>query len=309
MINELVKIYIDGFVEDGEDYAKYFCQKHKDCAITYPPKSPKSAGYVIPKRLSSGSYCAYFSAIATIRRERGKGYASALIKEMLDEAYEKGYPFAVLSPFNSDFYKQFGFFTTQYYQRTILNGTDDAKILPMDNIDVSSIQSLFSIDAVRLAFDEEYLLKLRKETAVYNAMPVKIVKDGEIYGFCVKENSSISRVVQKDNAVTNNRGFSGFNTKLASNNGEAFIQLRVTSIKEFVKFLKPNDSFIITVTVVDSLIKDNSGNWEFSSNGRDVVASKTDKKADFEVNIADLVETLEGKKLIKPFLTQFIDEY
>jgi hypothetical protein len=73
--------------------------------------------------------------------------------------------------------------------------------------------------------------------------------------------------------------------------------------------LKPNDRFIITVTVVDSLIKDNSGNWEFSSNGRDVVASKTDKKADFEVNIADLVETLEGKKLIKPFLTQFIDEY
>ena len=309
MINELLKIYIDGFYEDGEEYAKYFCKTNEDYAVTYPSKNPKSAGYVIPKKLSNGSYCAYFSAIATLRQERGKGYASALIKKMLCKTSSLGYPFAVLSPFNSDFYKQFGFFTTQYYKKTILNGNDDAKVLPIEDLDVLSIQALFNPNALRLAFDEEYLLKLRKETAVYGALPVKIVKNGEICGYCIKENSSISRVVQKDSAVTENRDFSGFITKLASNKGEAFIQLRVISIKEFVKFLKPNYSFRITVNVVDSLIKDNSGNWEFSSNGREIFASKTEGKADFEVNVADLVKVFEEKKLIKPFLTQFIDEY
>jgi shikimate kinase len=83
MIEKLKQIYMDGFREDGEKYADYFCSKNAKKSVVYPEISPVCSGYVIPKKLFDGKYCAYFSAIATLESERGKGYASALISKML----------------------------------------------------------------------------------------------------------------------------------------------------------------------------------------------------------------------------------
>ena len=306
----LVKIYLDGFEQDGRDYAEYFCKKYASCALVCPTDNPISSGYVIPKKLSNGKLCAYFSAIATKKSFRNKGYASCLIKEMLKKAYVCGYPFAVLSPFNSNFYKKFGFFTTQYYEKTLVDGSSIYDVTPVEKNNVDEINSIFSPSAIRLAFDNDYFENLSLETAIYNAKPVKVTQNGKILAFCVKENGSLSRVLENGADICKVANFNGFTLKSPSNRGDAFIQLRILNFQSFVEFLTPCAKCDFKLKLNDCIICENNAVWAIKSDGACLTAKKTSlQNYDFETNVTDLIGFLEEKKLIKPLLTQFIDEY
>lgn len=306
----LKSIYLEGFREDGDDYADYFCGKHIKNAIVFPPDSPLCAGYVIKRKLSNGYYCAYFSAIATKQSERGKGYASKLIKLMLNKSYTDKYPFVVLSPFNSVFYKKFGFFTTQYCKKSILKGSVLADVCEATYDDLAAINALFDPEALRLDFSKEYFAELKTESAVYGGVPLKIVHNGKIVGFCVKDELSVSKVVQNDINVYDIDNFVGSTAKIPSTNGDAFIQLRIVSFPQFVGFLSPNSDFEVTIKIVDEIISENNAEWRIVSENSKITAYKEVKSAcEYKVDIADFVEYMEQKKLIKPFVTQFIDEY
>ena len=307
MIGKLEQIYIEGFSEDGENYSKYFCEKNIEFAVVYPKLNPVSAGYVIPKKLFNGKYCAYFSALATLREERGKGNAAALINKMLVKA-SKDYAFAVLSPFNSEFYKKFGFFTTQYCTKSVVEGNEkyDLRLAKVEDLDC--INNLFS-KSVRPIIDEEYLVALQEETAMYNAVPVVVIKDDKIVGFCVKEKSSLSRVLTKEIAIDKVGNFNGYTYKKNSVECDAFIQLRILSVVDFAKYLKAKRDFNIKIKVVDEIIFENNFVFEFNSVGTNLCVKMTENPHTVEVKIERLVEYLVENDYIEKFETQFIDEY
>jgi predicted acetyltransferase len=98
--------------------------------------------------------------------------------------------------------------------------------------------------------------------------------------------------------------------KVPSLSGEAFIQLRVLNVQSFVKYLRPNSIFDITMTIKDNIILDNDGVWNICSNGHEIFAKKDSVTSNnLSVEINDFVKFMEDKNLIKPFITQFIDEY
>ncbi len=308
MLNILQQIYIDGFEEDGVSYAEYFCKNNKDRSVVFPQAKPVSAGYVIPRKLSDGNNCAYFSAIATLKAERGKGNASSLINQMLKKAQSEGFPFAVLSPFDSNFYLRYGFFTTQYYIVENIIGNEFAEISPVTDCDISQIEQLFNPSSIRLTFDKDYVSKLISETSQYGAKPFKAIKNGEVVAFFVKENKKLSRVVQKENALSKILSLNGYSYKRPALYGNAFIQVRILSLPGFLAFIKPIKPFSITVKINDSILTDNTGCWNISSDGVNIKAVKCNN-SDYVVDIDNLVDFFEKNNLIQPFVTQFIDEY
>ncbi len=310
MKDVLKTIYLAGFEEDRDTYATYFCDKNANCAVVYPSDNPVSAGYVIEKKLSDGNKCVYFSAISTLKSERGKGCASKLISQMLKLAYNKDYPFAVLSPFSSTFYKRYGFFTTQFYNGEQINGRQNVQVFEVTDNDVGAICKLFDSNATRLAFDEEYVKDVKEESSVYGAKLLRVELDGKTVAFCVTDGDNVTRVIQNGIDLSSVSNFSGRWIKSPTKFGEAFIQLRILSLEKFVSFLSPLSPFSVTVKVVDDILDKNANIWRIFSNGYDVKAKKVlEKTYDFEIGIDRLVEQLEKLKCINPFVTQFIDEY
>lgn len=306
----LVKIYMNGFEEDGEKYAKFFCSLNYENAVVFPPDNPVSAGYVIERELSNGAKCAYFSAIATHESKRGKGYASKLIAEMLYKSQSKGYPFVILSPFHSEFYKKYGFFTTQYCKEILINGYENLEISSVTEQDIEDINSMFDPLAIRCVFDNAYILSIQKEASIYNGKPIKILRDGKTVGFCVCDEINVGRIVQRGTDVTNIANFNGSIAKIPARDGEAFIQIRIVVLEEFIKFLRPKINFECVLYVSDGIISENNGVWRFRSNGDLVEAEKLENvSANIVVNIGNLADYLVNKGFIEPIKTQFIDEY
>lgn len=307
MIENLKQIYTQGFPEDGEKYAEYFCNKNAKYSVFYPQINPVSAGYILDKKLSNGDSCAYFSALATKENERGKGNASALIKKSLIKASEQ-YPFAVLSPFNSNFYKKYGFFTTQFYKKDVIDGNIIlAEKVPSDD-DLEDINSLFNF-VVRPLIDKAYLSNLIEETKIYGAKPLLLKQADKTVGFCVKEETSLSRVLTKDIVITSVANFNGYSYKRQEENGEAFIQVRILSLDKFVKFLIPKKDFAVGICVEDDVILQNNGCFIFESINNSIKIKKIKQDNFQKVKIENLISYLYHNNLIEKFQTQFIDEY
>ena len=307
MIDKLRQIYMEGFSEDGSKYADYYCKKNVKFSVVYPQENPVSAGYILEKKLSNGQSCAYFSALATLKDERGKGNASALICKSLIIA-RKSFAFAVLSPFNSVFYKKFGFFTTQFYKKSIIFGDIILEEKIAQNEDLEDINQLFS-NAIRPLINEQYLEDLKQETNVYGAQPVVLRQDGKTVGFCVKEQGTLSRVLLENIDITKVSNFNNFTIKNQTKNGEAFIQLRILSLIDFVKLLTPKNDFKVSLFIEDNILENNNGSFIFESKNGEIVAIKSTAKNLPKVNIGNLVEFLCEKGFIEKFKTQFIDEY
>lgn len=307
MIENLKQIYMEGFPEDGEKFAEYFCNKNAKYSVFYPEINPVSAGYILDKKLSNGDSCAYFSALATKKRERGKGNASALVKKSLIKASEQ-YPFAVLSPFNSNFYKKYGFFTTQFYKKDVIDGNIilAEKIAKED--DLQEINSLFT-SAIRPLIDKAYLNNLIEETNQYGAIPIVLNQNDKTIGFCVKEKTSLSRVLTKGIDISSVANFNGLIYKMQVEDGEAFIQVRILSLDKFVKFLMPKKDFRVGVCIEDNIILQNNGCFIFESANNLIDIKKTKQDNFQKVKIENLISYLYDNNLIKKFDTQFIDEY
>lgn len=307
MIENLKQIYTQGFPEDGEKYAEYFCNKNAKYSVFYPEINPVSAGYILDKKLSNEDSCAYFSALATKKRERGKGNASALIKKSLIKASEQ-YPFAVLSPFNSNFYKKYGFFTTQFYKKTLIDGNIVLTEKLAKEDDLQEINSLFN-SAIRPLIDKVYLNNLIEETNQYGGIPIVLKQNDKTIGFCVKEKTSLSRVLTKGIDISRVANFNGLIYKMQVENGEAFIQVRILSLDKFVKFLMPKKDFRVGVCIEDNIILQNNGCFIFESANNLIDIKKTKQDNFQKVKIENLIYYLYDNNLIEKFDTQFIDEY
>ncbi len=309
-MKDLKQIYLEGFEEDGVSYAEYFCSKFSKNAVYVPTHYPVAAGYVIPKKLVDGNECVYFSAVATVKAERGKGYASELVRTMLKTAYKQGYSFAVLSPFNSEFYIKYGFFTVQRYKKVSTVTSCDVTASEVSENDIPIINSLYGKNALRLTFDEEYLSSLREEVAVYGGVPFKIVKGEKLIGFCVRESNNLSRVLFENKDEVFPINFADCKYKKSDENGEAFIQLRILSVTDFVKFLCPIKAFDCKIKISDGIINSNNGIFQIVSDGSELFCSQVlADKYDVLTDISDLAPYLSKNGYVKPLVTQFIDEY
>lgn len=143
-------IYAQCFPEDSEGYRQYFLQSvsRDNVFAVYDGEKAISCGYLVPKKATvNGKDCtvAYFSAIGTLPQYRGKGAASRLIADMLAAASERGYPFAMLNPFDARFYERFGFTAVTMPRDELLEGRD-----------ACAVRSLTASDALFMARCEAF---------------------------------------------------------------------------------------------------------------------------------------------------------
>lgn len=110
---ECARLWKDVFGDSDEFIASFITGYYKDDYMLYIEESDKMVSmlHIIPFELN-GSKVAYIYAVATDCHARGKGYATALIREAIEKSKSEGYCAIFTLPADKElatFYSQFGF--------------------------------------------------------------------------------------------------------------------------------------------------------------------------------------------------------
>lgn len=307
MIESLEQLYYDGFCEDGIEYARFFCNGNYKYAVCYPKDNPLSCGYLIERELNNATKIGYLSALSTKKENRGLGFASIVVYEILNKANAKKYPFVVLGPFSPTYYKKFGFFDFDVRsKRKVIGGSVVAKTAKEE--DVIAINSLFDSNTFSCAFNTEYFNKLQREAVVTKAKLYSLYKNDKIVGFCVKGRNYISNLICKNNEIENCNDFLGLEFLAKSTDGLPFLQMRITKIEEFLNLFKPLKKFDCRIKIKDCVIEENNRTLKLFSNGNKI-ETQIVENYDIELDIKDLYEFLVTQKCIEKINSDFIDNY
>lgn len=298
---------MEGFSQDGVKYANFFCNENFSSAVFFPNTKPITCGYLIEREMKNGTKIGYLSALSTKKEYRGLGFASSVIFKILNNANEKKYPFVLLGPFNSTYYKKYGFFDFDKREKRIVSeGNVIARLATINDID--AIKSLFSSDGFSCVFDKYYYEKLERESCVTNANLYTLCQEGRIVGFCVKGKNFISNIISKNDAIGNCTDFCGLEYLSKSENGEPFLQMRVTDVREFLQLFTPTKEFSIRLKVTDCIIESNNLVLRIFSKDNHIEIENVDEY-EVELDVKDLYGYLINNGFIKKVESEFIDNY
>ena len=307
MISVLEQLYIDGFSEDGVEYARFFCVENFNSAIYYPKVNPVSCAYLIERELNNGTKIGYLSALSTKKENRGLGFASMLVYEILNEANKRNYPFVVLGPFNPVFYKKFSFFDFDKRVKQPIKGGNVVAKLSTKN-DINAINSLFTTDKFSCVFNDQYYAKLEREAIVTKSNLYTLYDDNKIVGFCVKGDNFISNIVCKENAIEKCSKFLELEYLAKSNKGLPFLQMRITDVFGFLQMLSPIKDFSYFVKIKDSIVEGNNIVARVYNNENKIEIERT-QRYEIELEIKELYEFLLKEKCVEKIVSEFIDNY
>lgn len=103
-------LFKEGFPEDSDEYVEWFL-KNKEYIVALNEEHT-SMLYLVPKRIrmhGSELNVTYIVAFSATKSVRGTGAAAEVMNAAISYEREKGTPFVFLSPFNYEYYLQYGF--------------------------------------------------------------------------------------------------------------------------------------------------------------------------------------------------------
>lgn len=274
---QLKNVYLEGFPDDGERFAQFFISKRTDqnTATVAIDEKIVSAGYVVPKRarfFGKETDVAYFSAVSTLNEFRGKGYASKVVKKLLNIAYSNGSFISVLSPFNDTFYLKFGFTNASYYGKIKINGNGEFSCRPTNYEDFSMVYSaqindcdfalLYEKDEFNTLL-EEYSFRGEINTYLKNDKPVAVVAVDNIVERYITDGVNI-------NDIGNLYGKTALDLSLKE---KVNTQLRIVNVEKFLQAVKYQGSnFNYCIKVTDDILSQNTAIYKITVlNGRTAV--------------------------------------
>lgn len=182
-------LFKEGFPEDSDEYVEWFLDNKE--YIVALNEGHTSVLYLVPKRIRmhgrdlNVTYIVAFSATKSVR---GTGAAAEVMNAAINYEREKGTPFIFLSPFNYEYYLQYGFVNID----RILTSTDKPEYERVKITDCVKGGEIMQIvrrnvgekyDIAQIGDLDELTKRFNEEITGGAEFYALIKKDGSIYGY------------------------------------------------------------------------------------------------------------------------------
>lgn len=322
-INQLKQIYKDGFDDSDAFVDFFFANLIKEENIITHSENEKliSAGYIVEKpavMFGKETDLAYLSALSTLKEYRGQGKIRHIIEPALNTLFLRGHTFAMLHPFNYDYYKRYSFENVSYCSDGEIKGGTQyltRKIKPDDTGIVLNIYSKMTQNFDnRLNFDTNAVKLKIAEFASDNIDGIILSDENNVdFAFAFIENGFLSfyacadfdKLIQAENL----KGSKFYNY---SENERPFLQGRIINAEKAL-LSYPYDKNLkvkLKIGIIDKEIKDNNINREISIENGTVLCEPV-KNAETVFSIQKLTEIMfNGDNfLFKKPKNCFVDKY
>ncbi|MGL5436780.1 MAG: GNAT family N-acetyltransferase [Lachnospiraceae bacterium] len=312
---ECRELWEEAFPEDSkafDDY--YFKEKTKDnrVLVLRDEGTIVSMIHMNPYRIQVRGqiwYSDYIVGVATGKANRRKGYMGQLLRRMLKEQAEEGMPFSFLMPADAAIYTPYNYvyiynqpswrLKPEYTQPGAL---ERRPLLPwsrqLDNRTyVASIAAWMNLwldqrCQVYVKRDENYLLRLMKELASEEGTFDVLYDGGSIVGYQSDwgTHSREQRLLMCEPQY------------IWLEDEKPAIMARIVCLKQFVRAIRltreaadKNDETVIPIHVIDPLLAENNGSWNWHLNGQTSWLEPDPKGCpEVTLTIAELTEWLFG---------------
>jgi len=310
LLEQLKSLYKDGFPKDKEEFVEHFFSDIKKGNIFCIEEKGEllGAGYIKYKNarlLSEKQKVPYLVAISTNSQHRNKGISKLVISGLFYKLYDRGEAFCFLNPFDSNFYKKFGFTDVSFCCNEILNGNKNIELKVYSTITEPLIAQVVKLHnkSVKNFSNKQILTKsdLNKKVAEFNAEKCSFATIENCSGkamsaFCIFNDTELLYYITDDIELLKNcfklQGLKFTNLFCGST---PYIQARIVSVMAALeKSVLLKDSFVIKVT--DSIIEENNKVLEVlkckESRGNRNEVRVSDKRCDIEVDISALTSLI-----------------
>ena len=332
LLEELKKLYRDGFPEDSEPSVEWFFSRVLEENAMYFRASDVStqiisAGYIMEKpAMLWGKHAEfpYLSALSTLFEYRGKGRIRPVIAGLLSRLYQRKHPCCALYPFNHEYYKKYGFCDISFCtDKTSVGGKRyaEAIYLPDDVLPASVLEELVRIQTEfaepfhnRLRLGAKEIADKRKEFSA-ESIPLCVYSDrGVPFAYCFKSNEKVYHYAASDlDKFLACEPLKGFSFADFYGSTRPYVQGRIVNARVALKSAPymPDFNQTVTLRVVDSMIAENSRIFTVTKGNGTAMVRETDRFPDQTLDIAELTELLfigDGK-MIQKQKNIFTDQY
>lgn len=227
-------LYKEGFPEDSDEYVEWFLD-NKEYIVALNDEHT-SALYLVTKRIrmhGKNLDVTYIVAFSAAKSARGKGVAAEVMNAAIEYEREKGTPFVFLSPFNYEYYLQYGF---QNVDRvlTSIDKPDYERVKITDSVKGGEV--MFKVrgivgekfDIAQIADANELSERFNEEITGGAEFYALILNDGSIYGY---ELEARGRIYERY-------------TLNMRRTRKPHVQARIASIESALKSTRLNTDFI-----------------------------------------------------------------
>lgn len=182
-------LFKEGFPEDSDEYVEWFLN-NKDYTVVLNEEHT-AVLYLVPKRIRMHGKeldVTYIVAFSATKSVRGTGVAEDVMYEAIYHEREKGTPFIFLSPFNYEYYLQYGFVNIdriltsmdkpEYERVKITDCVKGGEIMQKVRSNVGE-----NYDIAQIADVDEIIKRFNEEITGGAEFYALIKKDGSIYGY------------------------------------------------------------------------------------------------------------------------------
>lgn len=182
-------LYKEGFPEDSDEYVEWFLN-NKEYVVALNAEHT-SALYLVPKRIRMHGNeldVTYIVAFSAAKSARGTGAAAEVMNASIEYEREKGTPFIFLSPFNYEYYKQYGFRNVDRVL-TAVDKPEYERVKIADSVKggevMHEVRSCVGekFDIAQIADAQELSKRFEEEITGGAEFYALIKKDGSVYGY------------------------------------------------------------------------------------------------------------------------------
>lgn len=182
-------LFKEGFPEDSDEYVEWFLD-NKDYTVALNEEHT-AVLYLVPKRIRMHGKeldVTYIVAFSATKSVRGTGVAEDVMYEAIYHERAKGTPFIFLSPFNYEYYLQYGFVNIDRIL-TSMDKPDYERVKITDCVKGGEIMQKVrsnvgeKYDIAQIADVDEMTKRFNEEITGGAEFYALIKKDGSIYGY------------------------------------------------------------------------------------------------------------------------------
>lgn len=251
------------------------------------------------------------SGVATEPEYRGQGLAGSLIKYALNKAYKLGYDFSFLYPFQYEYYQKFGYnlsYNKHKYKTVCIEKEVVSKLVLCDMFSLDEFAKIYA------RFVEHKNGFVLRNVQYFGVHMKELQCDNNIFCFIIGDKKGYFAINSVENTIEE-LAFEGkletalkeitnyYKKSLTFENlyeidsmistKEKHCMARVVSVQRLLEKIKINDADIL-VNITDDIIEENNGVWHISSSGGKTSVKRSDKRAQYSIDISLLAPIVTG---------------
>lgn len=315
-IDELKKIYSEGFPADTEYYKNYFFSRivNPNNILVYNENGVAvSAGYIIEKPaviFGERTVFPYVTALSTLTEHRGKGKIGFVLRKAFEVLRERDYAFFGLHPFDYGYYKRFGLENISYACHNTIIGGKNFTVKDYTDADFGIVKRIY--DEMSAEFTNKLLLTeetfaLKAGEYLADGINCKLLYEkGQCFAFAFIDNGNMEFYATTDmDKLLRAECFKGLSYYDFSEKSEPYLQGRIINVKLALEryFTAYPPKAPVYWRITDEMIKENNVCICAENKNGEIIV----KECDFAENTYSIGELT--KKIFSACYNFFPDKY